>query len=236
MESSFSLDGKDIPFQPGQTVFDAAMAAGVYIPHLCHNPDYEPHSSCRLCTIIVNGRPFAACTQPAVNGQLIQSNTLELNHLRRMLLQMLFIEGNHYCPSCAKSGSCRLQASAYDLGMQDSHFPHLYPHRDLDASHPDIILDRDRCILCGLCVRVSRQVDQKSVFEIVNRGIQSELAVNSASGQLGDSQLNLDDEAVYVCPVGAILPKHQGFMVPIGQRKYDQELISDADLREHAHG
>jgi len=234
MENSFSLDGKDITFKPGQTVFDAAMAAGVYIPHLCHNPDYEPHSSCRLCTIIVNGRPFAACTQPAVNGQLIQSNTPELNTMRRMLLQMLFIEGNHYCPSCAKSGSCRLQASAYDLGMQDSHFPHLYPHRDPDASHPDIILDRDRCILCGLCVRVSRHVDKKSIFEIVNRGIKSELAVNSASGLLGDSTITLEDESAHVCPVGAILVKRQGFKVPIGQRKYDKEPISAMDLRERA--
>lgn len=232
MENTFSLDGKDIPFKPGQTVFDAAMAAGEYIPHLCHNPDYEPHSSCRLCTIIVNGRPFAACTQPAVAGQLIQNNTPDLNAMRRTILQMLFIEGNHYCPSCEKSGNCKLQASAYDMGMQDSHFPHLFPRREPDASHPEIILDRDRCILCGLCVRVSRDVDKKSVFGIVNRGIKSELAINSTTGKLADSKVAVDDEAMHVCPVGALMIKRQGFNVPIGQRDYDQEPISVVGLKQ----
>jgi [NiFe] hydrogenase diaphorase moiety small subunit len=232
MENTFSLDGKEIPFEPGQTVWDAAMAAGVYIPHLCHNPDYEPHSSCRLCTITVNGRPFAACTQPAVADQLVHNNTPELNAMRRTILQMLFVEGNHYCPSCEKSGNCKLQSSAYDLGMQDNHFPQLFPHREPDSSHPDVILDRDRCILCGLCVRVSRDVDKKSIFAIANRGIKSELIVNSPSGKLVDSKVSVDDEAMKVCPVGSLMIKRKGFEVPIGQRDYDKEPISVVSLRQ----
>ena len=230
-DDTFFLDGKEIPFKPGQTIFAAAMAAGEYIPHLCHNPDFDPHSSCRLCTIIVNGRPFAACNQPAVADQLIQNNTPELNAMRRTLLQMLFTEGNHHCPACEKSGDCKLQASAYYVGMQDSHFPHLYPKREQDASHPDIYLDRDRCILCELCVRVSRDVDKKSVFGIVGRGLKSELAVNSPSGKLVDSIIDVNDQAVHICPVGAILVKRQGFEVPIGQRTYDNEPVSVVVLR-----
>ncbi|HJV89281.1 MAG TPA: 2Fe-2S iron-sulfur cluster-binding protein [Holophagaceae bacterium] len=232
MDTTFFLDGKEIPFEPGQTVFDAAMAAGEYIPHLCHNPDYEPHSSCRLCTVMVNGRPMAACTQPAVAGQMVQNRTPDLMALRRTVLQMLFTEGNHYCPSCEKSGDCRLQASAYDLGMQDNHFMHQFPKRARDASHPDVMLDRDRCILCELCVRVSRDVDRKSVFGIVGRGIRSELAVNSPSGLLADSEISAEDQAVHSCPVGAILVKRRGFEVPIGERTYDREPISVVALRE----
>ncbi len=228
---TFFLDGQEIPFREGQSVFDAAMSAGVFIPHLCHNPDYEPHSSCRLCTVIVNGRPFASCTQPAVAGQMVQSDTAELRAMRRTLTQMLFVEGNHYCPSCEKSGSCKLQATAYHLGLQDNHYPQFFPRREMDASHADIILDRDRCILCGLCVRISRDVDRKNVFAMTGRGIHTVIVVDSASGLLKDSRVTVEDEAVQHCPVGAILIKGKAFEVPIGERVYDKEPIAVASVR-----
>jgi len=229
---TFLLDGVEIPFREGQTVFDAAMAAGVYIPHLCHNPDFEPHSSCRLCTVIVNGRPFASCTQPAVAGQEVRSDTPELQEMRRALTQMLLVEGNHYCPSCEKSGACRLQATAYAVGLQDNHFPQFFPHRDVDASHPDIIFDRDRCILCGLCVRISRTVDRKNVFTMTGRGIQTTIVVDSPSGLLADSRVSRDDEAVQHCPVGALMMKGGAFAVPIGERLYDKAPISEDSVAQ----
>jgi [NiFe] hydrogenase diaphorase moiety small subunit len=229
---TFLLDGHEIPFREGQTVFDAAMAAGVYIPHLCHNPDFEPHSSCRLCTVIVNGRPYASCTQPAVAGQDVRSDTPELTEMRRQLTQMLFVEGNHYCPSCEKSGSCRLQATAYAIGMQDNHFPQFFPHRDVDASHPDIIFDRDRCILCGLCVRISRTVDKKDVFAMTGRGIHTTIVVDSPTGLLADSKVTRDDEAVKHCPVGALMMKGEAFHVPIGERLYDKAPIDEDSVAQ----
>jgi len=232
LRRTFLLDGQEIPFREGQTVFDAAMAAGVYIPHLCHNPDFEPHSSCRLCTVIVNGRPFASCTQPAVAEQDVQCQTPELNEMRRGLTQMLFVEGNHYCPSCEKSGSCRLQATAYALGLQDNHFPQFFPHRDLDASHPDIVLDRDRCILCGLCVRISRTVDRKNIFTMTGRGIHTAIVVDSPTGLLADSNVSREDEAVQHCPVGALMLKGEAFAVPIGKRRYDTTPISEDSVAE----
>lgn len=227
---TFFLDGKEIPFREGQTVFDAAMTAGEYIPHLCHNRDYEPHSSCRICTVIINGRPFAACTQPAVPDQMIQNNTPELREMRRTVIQMLFVEGNHHCPSCEKSGNCKLQATAYELGMQDHHFPQFSPARDRDASHRDVVFDRNRCILCGLCLRVSRDIDQKNIFAMTNRGIKTILIVDSPTGLLGDSNISVDDRAVQVCPVGALMPKRSGYAVPIGQRSYDREPISSVSV------
>lgn len=229
---TFHLDGVEIPFREGQTVFDAAMAAGIYIPHLCHNPDFEPHSSCRLCTVIVNGRPFASCTQPAVAGQDVKSDTPELNEMRRALTEMLLVEGNHYCPACEKSGNCRLQATAYALGVQSTHFPQFFPHRDVDASHPEIILDRDRCILCGLCLRISRRVDKKNVFAMTGRGITTTLVVDSPSGLLADSRVSRDDEAVQHCPVGALMMKGEAFKVPIGERRYDKAPISEVSVAE----
>jgi [NiFe] hydrogenase diaphorase moiety small subunit len=223
----FSIDGQMVAFQPGQSILNAALAAGIYIPHLCAHPEFAPHGSCKLCTVVVNGRNNSACAMAAMPGQDVQSNTPELNERRRVLLQMLFVEGNHFCPGCEKSGNCQLQALAYDLEMLDPHFAHFFPDRKVDASHPDIFLDFNRCILCELCVRASRDVDRKNVFAIAGHGRASHIIVNAPSGKLGDTDFALTDKAASICPVGAILPKEVGYAVPIGQRLYDREPISN---------
>ena len=230
---AFLLDGVDVPFEPGQTVLQAALAAGRYIPHLCYHPEFTPHGSCKLCTARVDGRTVAACTTPAEPGLEVESATEELDALRRTLVQMLFAEGNHFCPACEKSGDCVLQALGYDLGVMTAGFRHLYPDRPVDASHPDILLDFNRCVLCELCVRASRDVDGKNVFALSGRGLDKHLIVNSASGLLADTDVAATDKAVAVCPVGAILPKRVGFRVPIGRRRYDLSPIS-AQARDDA--
>ena len=226
MNLTFTLDGKAIPFTEGQTILQAATAAGVFIPHLCYHPEFKPHGSCKLCTVKVNGRQTASCTMRAVAGMVVESESEEINAERRTLTQMLFVEGNHFCPSCEKSGNCQLQATAYHLGMMSPHFDHFFPDRPVDASHPDFLLDFNRCILCSLCVRASRDVDGKNVFALSGRGIRTHLIVNARSGRLGDTDFTAADKAAQVCPVGVILPKRRGFAVPIGERTYDKAPIS----------
>ena len=223
---TFLLDGHEVPFEPGQTLLQAALAAGRYIPHLCYHPEFKPHGSCKLCTARVNGRMMTACTTPATDGMEVASDTEELNALRRTLVQMLFAEGNHFCPSCETSGNCVLQALGYDLGVLTAGFRHMFPVRPVDASHPDILLDFNRCVLCELCVRASNEVDGKGVFALAGRGIDKHLVANSASGELADTDIELTDKAMAVCPVGVILKKRVGFAVPLGQRRYDQRPIS----------
>jgi len=225
-QKTFRLDGKTIPFTAGQTIMDAALAAGEYIPHLCHNPDFAPHGSCRVCVVGVGGRMVSACTAPVAAGMQVESDSEAVQDLRRAILQMLFVEGNHVCPACEKSGACQLQAVAYYTGMLAPHFTHFFPQRQMDASHPDFVIDFNRCILCELCVRASRDVDGKRVFAISGRGLDSRLVIESPTGRLGDSSFSAEDKAAHVCPVGAILPKHKGYEVPIGRRLYDREPIS----------
>ncbi len=227
---TFLLDGEDVPFTPGQTVLQAALTAGRYIPHLCYHPEFKPHGSCKVCTAKVNGRTVASCTTPAESAIEVESNTEELNDLRRTLVQMLFAEGNHFCPSCEKSGDCILQALGYDLGVMTAGFRHLYPDRPVDASHPELLLDFNRCVLCELCVRASRDVDGKCVFTFSGRGLDKHLIVNSESGLLRDTDVALTDVAVQVCPVGVILRKRVGFAVPIGERRFDTRPISEQAL------
>ncbi len=234
MTKSITIDGKQIPFEEGQTIMEAATAAGVYIPHLCHNPDFEPHGSCKLCSVKVNGRTCTACTFPAIDGQDIVNQSQELNHDRQKITQMLFVEGNHFCPGCEKTGNCQLQAVAYHLNMLDNHFPHFFSNREMDASHPDILIDHNRCIFCTLCVRASVEKDGKNVFAISGRGINKRLVVNSPSGKLKDSDLDVNDCAAHICPTGAILIKRKGYQVPIGQRTYDHREISEVALEKES--
>ncbi len=229
---TFLLDGEEVAFEPGQTVMQAALAAGHYIPHLCYHPEFKPHGSCKVCTVRVNGRTAASCTMPVQAGMEVESNTEDLNEKRQTLVQMLFVEGNHFCPSCEKSGNCLLQAVAYDLGVMSAELDYLFPSRPVDASHPEILLEFNRCILCELCVRASAEVDGKNIFALSGRGITKHLIVNSESGRLGDTDIALTDKAMEVCPVGVILKKHTGFSVPIGQRRFDERPVSAQALED----
>ncbi|MBV8442772.1 MAG: ferredoxin, partial [Hyphomicrobiales bacterium] len=132
---------------------------------------------------------------------------------------------------CEKAGNCQLQALAYDSEMFTPHFVEFFPIRPVDASHPDVLIDFNRCILCELCVRASRDIDGKSVFAIAGRGMASHIVINSPTGKLGDSDFSVADKAAHVCPVGAILVKRVGFAVPIGERRFDLEPISEEAAR-----
>ncbi len=215
-----TIDGVEIEAGRGQTILQAADGAGIYIPRLCAMQGLEPFGSCRVCTVIANGRFQAACTQPAVDGMLVENDTERLRSIRRDILEMLLVEGNHFCMFCEKSGSCELQALAYRLGITVPKYPYLWPDRQLDASHGDVFLDRNRCILCGRCVRASRDLDGKHVFDFAGRGASRRIAVN-AEADLADTAAAAGDRAMEACPVGALIPKRVGFRVPIGKRLYD---------------
>jgi [NiFe] hydrogenase diaphorase moiety small subunit len=221
---TFTIDGTEVEAKPGQTILEAADEAGIYIPRLCNKDGLEPYGACRVCTVLVNGRPQASCTQPAAPGIVVENSTEELAETRKLLIEMLFVEGNHFCMFCEKSGNCELQALGYRFGVTAPTLPYLFPKREIDASHPEVLVDRNRCILCGRCVRTSRDLDGKNVFEFTGRGIKKKISVNATSS-LSETDLASADKAVDACPVGAILRKRVGYKVPIGSRLYDHTPI-----------
>ena len=221
---TLTVDGVEIQGKPGQAILEAADEAGIYIPRLCASPELVPDGSCRVCTVMVNGRPQAACTQPITEGMVVENDTEKLATIRCDIVDMLFVEGNHFCMFCEKSGNCELQALAYRFGIAAPKYPYLFPKCDVDASHPDILIDRNRCILCGRCVRASRDLDGKNVFEFVGRGPEKRVAVN-AEANLGDTDADVTDKAMDSCPVGALMKKRVGFAVPVGERKFDHQPI-----------
>ena len=227
---TFFLDGETLEANLGQTIIEAADAAGHYIPRLCHKPGLEPWGGCRVCTVYINGRAGSACTQPVSDGLFVESDIEELRDYRRALIEMLFVEGNHFCMFCEKSGNCELQALAYRFGISAPEFPYAFPEREVDASHPDVLIDHNRCILCARCVRTSKDLDGKSVFGFVGRAAGKRIAVNSEA-RLADTDMDVTDQSIDACPVGALLRKGEGYRVPVGKRLYDSEPIG-SDVEE----
>lgn len=232
---NISIDGVSVEAQSGETIMAAADRAGLYIPRLCAQKDLTPFGACRVCTVKVNGRAQAACTTPVAEGMIIDNDTEELNSHRSSIVEMLFVEGNHYCMFCEKSGNCELQALGYRFGMLSPRHQFQFPaNRDVDASHPDILIDRNRCVLCARCVRASRDLDGKNVFQFVGRGTEKKVWIN-AEARLSDTDVDVTDQAVELCPVGAIIKKGTGYAVPIGERLYDKAPIgSDIEAQRKA--
>lgn len=223
---SFSVDGRKFEAIEGQSIMEACDAAGVYIPRLCDVEGLVVQGSCRVCSVKVDGHVVAACTQPLTADAVIEHETPEIQGYRKDLVSMLFHEGNHLCPICEASGRCELQAMAYRLDMaEDRHYPYLQPVRPVDASHPDIALDTNRCIFCARCIRASRDIDNKAIFDYVGRGIHKRIAVDGDC--LAETSASLEDATFSreICPVGCIIRKHEGFFAPIGERQFDGQPI-----------
>jgi len=221
---TFKIDDKEIQGKPGQTILEAAEDAGIYIPRLCAHKELVPFGACRVCTVLVNGRPQAACTQPIAEGIVVENEIEQIQQIRKDIIDMLFVEGNHYCMFCEKSGNCELQALAYRFGILAPKYSYLFPDRDVDASHPDLLIDRNRCILCGRCGRASKGLDGKNVFGFIKRGAQKEVGVDSDSSLAG-TDVEVADRSFDLCPVGTLIRKRTGYAVPIGERLYDEKPI-----------
>lgn len=228
-EIRFTIDGKACRGKAGQTIVEAAKDNSVYIPVLCHYDGLKPVGSCRVCTVRVGGKYMAACTQPVSEGMAVENTAPDLEDMRRALIEMLFVEGNHMCPTCEKSGNCELQAMAYRYRIMAPRFPYLFPVKDLDASSPKIVLERNRCIQCLRCVRAIRTKDGRKVFAARGRTRHVTIEVDrELAGHLSDEEaLRARD----ICPVGSILRKGIGFAVPIGRRKFDAKPIG-SDIEE----
>ncbi len=219
----FTIDGKECIGKKGQLLVDAAAENGVYIPVLCHWKDVIPAGSCRICTVKVNGRYMAACTTPIEDACAVESETPEIQDIRKAIVEMLFVEGNHFCPACEKSGDCDLQGLGYRYQMMVPRFPYAFERRELDASSPKIFLEKNRCIFCKRCVRMIKDEQGRSYFALKGRGKHLEIYMDKKlAANMSDE---LAEEAMKICPVGAILRKEVGFATPIGKRKYDNVAI-----------
>jgi NADPH-dependent glutamate synthase beta subunit-like oxidoreductase/ferredoxin/Pyruvate/2-oxoacid:ferredoxin oxidoreductase delta subunit len=204
-----TIDEKVVEVQPGSTVLNAALGAGIYIPHLCDHPELKPAGACRLCLVEIEGAEGcqASCHLPATEGMVVQTKTPRLLHLRRMVLELLLSDHPEECSTCTKYLNCELQSLKQYLGISE----HLSVRRRLksippDLSHPLFNFDFARCVNCGRCVRACNELRGAEVLKFVAHG-----AENSAGIEVGKSWeeagCRFCGACAEVCPTGAIMDK-----------------------------
>ena len=218
-----SIDGQEIITREGQSVVQAARENHIYIPTLCDFKSLRTAGTCRICMVKTGGKLVPGCSTPVHTGMKIENDSEEIRNLRKAIIEMLFVEGNHMCPSCEKSGNCELQALAYRYEMRVPRFPFLFPNRKIDASLPHLLIEHNRCIQCLRCVRGVKAKDGHDLFGFTDRGSHIEISVDPT-----DPELLTEDtaqKAMDICPVGALLKKGGAYATPIGERKYDQQFI-----------
>lgn len=229
MTVEIQIDGVAVTAEEGAYLVDVAAEAGIYIPTLCYLKGQSPLGTCRACSVKVDGRVTAACTVRVTAGMRVEVEEPETTDMRKSLVEMLFAEGNHNCPSCEKSGRCTLQAVGYEVGMMVSRFPYQFPVRAVDHASEHIWLERDRCIFCQRCVEFIRdRTTGEKIFSISGRGHDARIEIDvELADAMPPDQVR---EAVQICPVGTILEKQVGYDTPIGQRRYEVESVRDRAL------
>jgi len=203
------IDGKDVEVNEGTTVLNAALGAGIYVPHLCDHPDLKPAGACRLCLVEVKGVDGfpASCHLPAEEGMEVETKTPRISQLRQMAMELLLSDHPEECSTCTKYLNCELQSLKQFLGTSE----HLSVRRRLkyipmDATHPLFNYDFARCVNCGRCVRACDELRGADVLKFVSRGEE-----NSAGIEVGKSWAEAGcrfcGACVEVCPTGAIMDK-----------------------------
>lgn len=226
MEQSYikiTIDGQEILAKEGQSVVQAARENHIFIPTLCDFKSLSPAGTCRVCTIKAGGRLMSGCTTVVSYGLEVENDTEELRDLRKGLIEMLFVEGNHMCPSCEKSGDCELQALAYRFRMTVPRFPFLFPNRKMDAKLPHLLIEHNRCIQCLRCVRGVKAKDGHELFGFTQRGHDIQITVDENDPEAQTEEMA--QKAMDICPVGALIKKRTAYSVPIGERRYDHTSI-----------
>jgi len=231
--NTFTLNGTTVPFNPGQTILEAAEENGVRIPTLCHLKGTTPTGACRICIVEVKGARtlLPACATPVSNGMMVQTESPRVVEARRIILDLMLSSGNHNCAAygggiedwtamqmaaieteggdelCPVWGDCRLQDLAFQYqvkGTGSNGAERKYPPMEL--VNPMIIRDFSRCILCGRCVQACNEVQVNRAISFGYRGKSAKI-IAAGDRPLKDSDCVFCGECVQACPVGALVEK-----------------------------
>ncbi|MEW1659002.1 NADH-quinone oxidoreductase subunit G [Streptomyces sp. NPDC093707] len=228
---TLTIDGIEISVPKGTLVIRAAELLGIEIPRFCDHPLLDPAGACRQCIVEVEGqrKPMASCTITCTDGMVVRTQLTSpvAEKAQRGVMELLLINHPLDCPVCDKGGECPLQNQAMAVGDPDTRFEGR--KRTYEKPVPistQVLLDRERCVLCARCTRFSNQIAGDPMIELIERGALQQ--VGTGEGDPFESYFS--GNTIQICPVGALTSAAYRFR----SRPFD--LVSSPSVCEHCAG
>lgn len=211
---SITINNQNIDVKDGTTILKAAKQHNIKIPTLCHYPDLHIQSDCRICVVEIVGQKglVTACSTPVWDGMHVKTNSPRVLNARKTITELILSNHDSDCTACVRNMKCELQTLANQLGIDENRFENILKPTPLETSNPSIVRNPDRCIKCGRCVDVCKNIQGIGVLEAMNRG--HDLTISPAYGKaLKDVFCTYCGQCSSVCPVGAIMEKDETDLV-----------------------
>jgi NADH-quinone oxidoreductase subunit G len=202
-----TIDGQKVALEGERNLLEVIRKAGIDLATFCYHSELSVYGACRLCIVEIPGRGIhAACSTLPEPGMTVLTNTQELREIRKIAIELLLAGHDQSCPTCAKNTSCRLQILARRLGIDKVRFQSIPKPFSVDDSTQSLVRDPRKCVLCGDCVRMCREVQGIGAIDFAHRG--AAISVQPAFGKtLGQVECVLCGQCARVCPTGALTPK-----------------------------
>ena len=204
-----TINGREIEFNPGETVLQVANRAGIRIPHMC-SLDWapSPSASCRLCVVEMEGSPRlqTSCTLQAAEGMKVHTHTPRVMKARRNIVELMVANHPQDCLACDRAGSCELADLTQEVGVRPRQYVGMKKDQHLDISSPAISRDPNKCILCGRCVTMCHQIQGVGAIDFTDRGFRTQVGPGFSAG-LNVSGCTYCGQCVRVCPTGALMER-----------------------------
>lgn len=206
--SKLVLDGQEVPFENGETVYEIARRHHAEVPTLCYDDRLKPFGGCRMCVVDIEGigKPVASCTTQAQNGMVVRTRTEQIEKHRKTLMELLVSEnpGGVEISSMRGLASQEMAELAQRYEVDGSRFEgaHSGTSRS-DDPNPMILRDYDHCISCYRCVRVCAEQEGDYAISIANRGFETQITTEF-NGLLEQSECTFCGQCVQTCPTGAL--------------------------------
>lgn len=206
---NLTINGEKVAVEPGATILDAAKKIGVDIPTFCHDERLVGHGACRICVVEVKGARslLTACTTPASEGMEVQTESAEVVESRKDILNLLWVSHDNDCLTCHQAGNCKLQdySYRYDIKSEGSLIKKRLS-KEKDSSNQFYEFDRDKCILCGKCVRVCDELQGTGAINFSERGFHTHISHPFEKGMEHSACVSCGN-CVNACPTGALREK-----------------------------